>query len=313
MTPPPAVAGLFRAAVRLLPRRLRDEYGEEMIETFEARWRDAAARGRGARTAALAHELHDLAASAIRLRLSAAARRPPRHERKRMSVIVHDLRHTARLLRRQPGFTLLASLTLAIGIGVTTAVFSVVNGVLLRPLPYDEPERLVMLLYGTPRGVSPWLSPLNYRDYVAQAGVFARGAAFTPTTQNLTGGGGEPERAGDALATPEFFDVLGVRMALGRGFVPQDGGAGSRVVILSDALWRRRFAADRGVVGSAITLDGENLTVIGVAPPRAGLPSTADFWQPLVFAPRDIAPEARGAQYVQVLSLIHISEPTRPY
>ena len=289
---------LFRAALRLLPEDVRAEYGVEMTQTFEERWRAAAP---GARPAVLVRELQDVAVSSIRIRRFRHARQQPQPERRRMSAIAHDFHHTVRMLRRQPGFTALAALALAIGIGVTTAVFTVVNGVLLRPLPFADPERLVLLMYGSARGVSPWLSPLNYRDYVTQTGVFERAAALTPTTQNLTGGG-EPERVPGALVTPGFFDVFGVRMALGRGFLLQDAQAGSRVVILSDPLWRRRFSADPAIVGSTVTLDGEAHTVIGVAPPRVSLPATVEFWQPLVFAPRDIAAEARGAQFVQVFA-----------
>jgi len=138
-----------------------------------------------------------------------------------MTALIQELRHTLRMMGRQPGFTAVAVLTLAIGIGVTTAVFTVVNGVLLEPLPYSDPDRLVQLLYGSARGVSPWLSPLNYRDYVAQTSVFERAAALTPSTANFTGG--DPERVRGPSVTPEFFDVLGVRVRLGRGFVAADG------------------------------------------------------------------------------------------
>ena len=292
---------LFAAMLRLLPRRLRDEYGDDMRLTFEERWDAAAAGGRAARTGVLARELHDLARSAIRVRMVRRSRIEPATERRRMSAFIHDVRHTVRMLRRQPGFTAIAALTLAVGIGVTTAVFTVVNGVLLRPLPYAEPERLVVLLYGSARGVSPWLSPLNYRDYVAQAGVFECAAATTPTTMNFTGSG-DPERVAGSLVTAEFFDVLGVRMALGRGFVEQDVQPGSRLVVLSDPLWRRRFGADPNIVGTTATMDGETYTVIGVAPPGISYPPTVEFWQPLVFAPRDIAPEARGALFVNVIA-----------
>jgi len=177
-------AGLFAAALRLLPERVREEYGAEMIQAFEERCRAAAAHGRVAHATTVVHELADLAAAAIHLR-----HRAPESERTRMSTILNDVRHALRTLRRQPAFTAIAAGTLAIAIGVTTAVFTVVNGVLLRPLPFPEPGRLVVLLYGSARGVSPWLSPLNYRDYVAQTGVFERAAASTPTTKNFSGGG----------------------------------------------------------------------------------------------------------------------------
>ena len=176
-----------------------------------------------------------------------------------MTAIFQDLRHALRMMRRQPGFTAVAVLTLGIGIGVTTAVFTVINGVLLRPLPYAEPDRLVLLLYGSAAGVSPWLSPLNYRDYVAQTSVFERAAALTPSTANFTGAG-DPERVRGVSLTPEFFDVLGVRMTLGRGFIADDAQPGARVVIRRDGLWRRRSGARPDVVGSPASLDGGTCT-----------------------------------------------------
>ena len=104
-----------------------------------------------------------------------------------MRTIVQDILYAARMLRRQPAFTIVAVLTLALGIGANSAVFTVVNGVLLRPLPYLDPDRLVVLLYGRPGRVTPWFSPLNYRDFVDRSAAFQDAAAFTPVTSNLTG------------------------------------------------------------------------------------------------------------------------------
>src|SRR5207248_11279968 len=125
-----------------------------------------------------------------------------------MSLWLRDFRYACRLLRRQPAFSSVAIVTLALGIGATTAVFTVVYGVLLRPLPYRDPARLMMLLYGHQGRVSPWLSPLNFGDYVAQSEVFTGAVALAPTTANMTGTG-DPERLQGARVSWNYFTVLG--------------------------------------------------------------------------------------------------------
>ncbi|HWW82384.1 MAG TPA: ABC transporter permease, partial [Vicinamibacterales bacterium] len=132
-----------------------------------------------------------------------------------MSLLLRDLRHAWRLLRRLPAFTGVAILTLALGIGTTTAVFTIVYGVLLRPLPYRDPSRLVILFYGHQGRVSPWLSPLNVRDYVGGSEAFAGASAVAPVSVNLTGQG-DPERLQGARVSWDYFKLLGVSMALGR-------------------------------------------------------------------------------------------------
>jgi putative ABC transport system permease protein len=211
------------------------------------------------------------------------------------------LRHAWRLLRRQPAFTGVAILTLALGTGTTTAVFTVVNGVLLRPLPYRDPSRLVMLFYGHQGRVSPWLSPLNVRDYVGPSDVFAGASAVAPITVNMTGLG-DPERLQGARVSWNYFTLLGVPMALGRAFAEGDAQSDGNQVVLADGLWRRRFGGRADVVNSTMTLDGHDVTIVGVAPAALRFPAAAEFWQPLIFSPRDLAPAARGAQWVQVLA-----------
>jgi putative ABC transport system permease protein len=218
-----------------------------------------------------------------------------------LSLLLRDVRHAWRLLRRQPAFTVVAILTLALGVGTTTAVFTVVNGVLLRPLPYRDPSRLVMLFYGHRGDVSPWLSPPNVRDYVGPSGAFAGSAAVAPITVNLTGLG-DPERLQGAKVSWNYFNVLGVSMALGRAFAEGDAQGDGNQIVLSDGLWRRRFGGRPDVVNSTTTLDGHDVTIVGVAPAAVKFPAAAEFWQPLIFNPRDLAPAARGAQWVQVLA-----------
>ena len=218
-----------------------------------------------------------------------------------MHLLIQNLRYAVRILRRQPAFTGVAILTLALGIGATTAVFTVVNGVLLRPLPYRDPDRLVMVFYGHQGQTSPWFSPPNFRDYVTQSTAFSDVVAIAPITANLTGVG-DPERLQGARVSWNFFDELGVRMAHGRAFVEGDNtGDGDRIV-LSHGLWLRRFGGRDDVINSTTTLDGHVVTIVGVAPAGVNFPATAEFWRPLVFTPRDLANEARGAQWVQVLA-----------
>ena len=218
-----------------------------------------------------------------------------------MSAWFRDLRFAFRLLRRQPAFSGVAVVTLALGIAATTAVFTVVYGVLMRPLPYRDPDRLVMLFYGHEGQTSPWFSPLNYRDYVDQSAVFSSAAAITPITANLTGAG-EPERLPGAKVSWNYFNVLGASMALGRGFVEADNEGDGNRLVLSHGLWQRRFGANPDIVNTTTTIDGRTMTIVGVASAEVRFPATAEFWQPLIFAPADLAPTARGAQWVQVLA-----------
>jgi putative ABC transport system permease protein len=218
-----------------------------------------------------------------------------------LGLLLRDLRHAWRLLRRQPAFTGVAILTLSLGIGTTTAVFTVVNGVLLRPLPYRDPSRLVMLFYGHQGRVSPWLSPPNVRDYVGPSDAFAGASSVAPITVNMTGLG-DPERLQGARVSWNYFQLLGVPMALGRAFTEGDVQGDGNQVVLADGLWRRRFGGRPDVVNSTTTLDGHDVTIVGVARAALKFPAAAEFWQPLIFNPRDLAPAARGAQWVQVLA-----------
>jgi putative ABC transport system permease protein len=198
-----------------------------------------------------------------------------------------DLRFALRGLRKSPGFAVAATLTLALGVGANTAIFSAVYAVLLKPLPYSHPEQL----YSVDIAVSllPQLGRLtgriqDYRKWRQTATLFSGVTAMTPAQWNLTWGG-EPERVGGALVTTEFFSLLGVPPERGRGFLPEEEQPGSnRVVVISDALWRRRFAADPTLIGKTIALDGENHTIVGVATPSFTVPTGTLAYLP--FAPR---------------------------
>jgi putative ABC transport system permease protein len=201
-----------------------------------------------------------------------------------MNNLLQDLRYGARMLLKNPGFALIAVLTLGLGIGANTAIFSIVNAVLLQPLPYGDPDRLVWM-WGNIRNRAnrASVSPPDFLDYRAQNSVFEQfGASFTvDSSANLTGGG-EPERLTSRLVTANYFDVLGVRPLYGRTFAAEEERFGRhRVTVLSHGLWQRRFGADQAIVGREITLNDENYTVIGVMPPDFRPPLAAELWGPM--------------------------------
>ncbi|HEV2420573.1 MAG TPA: ABC transporter permease [Candidatus Acidoferrales bacterium] len=182
--------------------------------------------------------------------------------------LAQDLRYGLRTLRKSPGFTAVAVLTLALGIGANTAIFSVVDALLLRPLPYSNSKQLAMVweqdvALGERNNV---VSPANFLDWQAQNHAFDRMACFADDRANLTGGSG-PQVVTGQLTSANFFDVLGIKPILGHAFLPINGTTGNNhVVILSYALWKERYGADPGIVGRSIELDGAAYTVIGVAP-----------------------------------------------
>ena len=195
-----------------------------------------------------------------------------------------DLRYAIRALRRAPGFTAVAVLTLALGVGATSAVFSVVNGVLFRPLPFHDPEHLYAVS-DLPRDL-PFAIPaalvdalfLRYRD---QQHAFERVAAYQRSQVTLSGVG-DAVRLSGARVSSEFFAVLGIPPTRGRSFLPDEDRPGAEhVAILGDRLWRERFGADPTIVGKTITLDGNPHTIVGVAPPTFAFPASAQIWTPL--------------------------------
>jgi putative ABC transport system permease protein len=291
----------YRVALIVCPRALRRGYTDEMRATFASLCRDAAARGAPAVLALVMRELWDLLRAAASARLAPHPAPPTFERRDSVGTVWLDLRYAWRLLRRQPGFTIVALLTLALGIGATTAVFTVVNGVLLRPLSYGHPDRIVSLSWGRPGRMSPWFSPLNFRDFTTQSQAFSDAAAYAPIDSNLTGLG-DPERIHGAVVTWNFFHVLETPMSRGRAFVADEAkGPAPTVIILSDGLWRRFFGGRADAVGATAQIDGKPFTIVGIAPPGFKLPQTAEFWEPLIFSPRDLAPPARGAQWVRAV------------
>lgn len=195
-----------------------------------------------------------------------------------------DLRYGARVLMRKPGFALVAVLTLALGIGANSAIFSIVNGVLLQPLRYPEAERLVRLSERNPnRGWTEFsASAPNLEDWRNQQSVFEQLAAYEFTTFNLTGDS-EPERVAALSITPSLFPALGISPILGRNFLPEEEQTGrNRVAILSYGLWQRRFGADTKLIGQTVQLSGEKYTVLGVMPSQFQLTRRTELWVPLI-------------------------------
>jgi predicted permease len=209
---------------------------------------------------------------------------------RRLEELWQDLRYGVRMLLRTPGFTAAAALTVALGVGANTAVFSIVYATLLKPLPYPEAERIYGVELVIPE-MPVWGSslPMRIKDYLEwrkAETAFSAVAALWPGGWNLTGSG-EPERVGGAFVSTEFFEFLGVPPALGRGFVPEEETPGAdNVVVISDALWRRRYGADPNLVGRTIELNGRNHVVVGIAAPSLLVPTGTQLHSLLPFAPR---------------------------
>ena len=226
--------------------------------------------------------------------------------------MLKDLRYSFRMLTKNPGVSAIALLTLALGIGANTAIFSVVSAVLLQPLPYQNPERLVSLWENVPEHGRWRVAPANFFDWKKQNTVFTDVVAYGSATQTLTGDG-DPEQLSGTAVTDGYFEVVGVQPMLGRTFQPDEYQLGKdQVVIIGYGLWQRRFGGDQNVVGRNVTLDGNSYTIIGVMP--AGIypahPTTAgriefdeqsqDFWRPMSYMVH--LARLRGAHVMGVLA-----------
>jgi predicted permease len=222
---------------------------------------------------------------------------------------LQDVRYAVRVLGRSPGFTLVAALTLALGIGANTAIFSVVDGVLMKPLPYPDPDRLMRVFEEAPELPDFAVSPANFLDCRSQTRAFASLAAYQ--RDDLQIGGERPEQLRAMRVTAGFFELLGYKALMGRDFTPGDERAGSAdVVILSNALWTRRFASDPSSVGKTIVLSGRQMTIVGVLP--AGVQhvggtyrsyphgDSVDLWWPQTL-PSTPRPRDRAQHYLSVV------------
>ena len=218
-----------------------------------------------------------------------------------MDRLSQDFRHAVRVLRKTPVFTLVVIFTLALGIGANTAMFSVVNAVLLQDLPFAEPSRVVDINeYSNDRPTA--IAPANFVDWRRMARSFEAMAVYRSRTYNVATGSGEPERLPGAQTSSTYFDVLGVTPILGRAFTRDDAEPGRSTVVISYGLWQRRFGGS-DVVNRTIRLDGEPFTVVGVMPPGFNFPQEAEFWTAAAY---DLPPggggdprENRGGHYLR--------------
>jgi putative ABC transport system permease protein len=213
---------------------------------------------------------------------------------------LHDIRYAVRGLLKAPGFAAVAILTLALGIGANSAIFSFIDGVLLKPLPYPEPERILLLWEKPPGGGNNVVSALNFLDWRQQSSVFTAVAAITGRSVTLTGRG-EPQLLRAARTSAGYFEILGIKPMLGRTFAPDEDTPGKeKVVVLSYRTWASTFGAEPGLVGQTITLDGESHTVIGVMPRGSVFDRTFNgMWRPLAFTP---AERTRNFHWLQVFA-----------
>jgi putative ABC transport system permease protein len=224
--------------------------------------------------------------------------------RARLRGIAGDLRFAARALAKHPGFTAIVLLTLALGIGANAAIFSVVNAVVLRPLPFRDADRLVVIWGNLHRpGVEEIPgSAGEYVDYRERNHTFDALAAYDTRGVNLTGGG-EPERVEGAIVTPALFPLLGAGAEIGRTFAPIEEQPGhGQVAVISHRLWMRRFDGDRGVIGRLVPIDGRGTAIVGVMPPAFQFPDeTIDVWQPVLLDADALSANNRGSHGLTVL------------
>jgi hypothetical protein len=220
-----------------------------------------------------------------------------------MRALMEDFRFGLRMLVKRPAFTVVAMLTLALGVGVNATIFSVLNSVLLAALPYRAPDRLATIWVENPRQGFPrdFTSYPRFLEWQAQTTRFEDMVAYSGANMVLTGSG-DPEQLRGAAVGGTFFSLLGVEPIVGRGFRRgEEAGGRSQVVVLSHGLWTRRFGADPGIVGRTIMLNARAFEVVGVMSSRVQLPSRdLDFWIPLQFGPQ----ESRGNFWLRVIGRV---------
>jgi putative ABC transport system permease protein len=224
-----------------------------------------------------------------------------------MNTLWQDIRYAIRGLVRNPGFTLTTVVTLALGLGANTAIFSVVNTVLLKPLPYRNPSGLVKV-WGRFTGLGlpndqMWFSAPEFRDLSEQNRSFSAVSVLSPGTFNLGLNGGNPQSVTGAAVSPALFTILGINPLLGRTFLQDEAQQGrDRVVMLGYGLWQRAFGADPQAVGKEVIIDGRSCQIIGVMPKGFDYPAPSELWMPQAFAPADFAPDNRGNHGYEVLA-----------
>jgi putative ABC transport system permease protein len=270
---------LYKLLLHLYPASFRAEYGGEMCGIFARQRRDAAGIGVAALWLRIVFEILGNAAAV------------------HFDILRQDLHYAARMLAKSRGFTVTAVLVVALGVGANTAVFSLVDHVLIRPLPFAEPNRLVKLWENVPGYARMELSPANYRDWKSMSRSFEKMAAFTSMSHNLAGRD-EPERVVGEHVTADLLPLLGAQPLLGRGFTAQDDDPQSpRTLVLGYHLWQAFFGGEAGAIGKQVLLDDASYTVIGVMPPDFHFPDReAEFWTPLRLRGEDF--EDRNNNYL---------------
>ncbi len=207
-----------------------------------------------------------------------------------MNTLLQDIRYGLRMLLKDKGFTAVAIIALGLGIGANTAIFSLVNGVLLRPLPYPDADRIVYFEgQNSPEGITDSnISVPDFQDWTTQSQAFSHTAFFWTGGAALAEQGGEPERVPRVGVTVRFFEVLGVQPMLGRSFLAEDDQPNTATVaILSEGLWKRRFGSDRNIVGRSITINTRPVTVVGVMPRGFEFPENTQIWTPSAINPAE--------------------------
>jgi putative ABC transport system permease protein len=223
-----------------------------------------------------------------------------------LETLIQDLRYGLRMLHKNPGFSLVAILTLALGIGANTAIFSVVNAVLLKPLPYPEPGQLVQLRLEGAGKPDTVIGSTAFVGVKAQSQSLSRIAAYTGGDMTLTGGG-SAERVEAGAVTADFFPLLGVQSALGRNFTPEeDTPNGPKAVILGHGLWQSRFGGDANVLGRTITLNEQSYTVVGILPARFQYPEPFQLWIPLALSETSAALAGYGEGMVLLKAIARL-------
>ena len=210
-----------------------------------------------------------------------------------MDTLIKDIRIGIRSLLKRPGFTLIAILTLALGIGASTAIFSVVDGVLLRALPYPHAEQIVQLREVSPRGARMAFAEPNFLDLRTRSHSFSGLAQYSGSLTTVTGGS-EPVRALTYAVSAEFFNVVGVTPMVGRSFSPDESRAGSSVAVVSYGFWQRLLGANPNLSGTALRLMDKSVTVVGVMPPGLGFPLSAEVWVPREMFPAEVSRSAHN-------------------
>jgi predicted permease len=284
-------------------RHIRDDVDEELRFHLDMRVEELRALGRSADAARAEamRQFGDLEDARHYITAVDRATEAAHRRSEYMGDLRQDIIYAVRTLRSAPAFTLTVVLTLALGIGANTAIFSVVDGVLLRPLPFQQPDRVMRFRF-IYNGALDAGSPPELKDYRTRNGTMQGLAMYIGETVNLVRDGADPEQLVGVRVSANWFNILGVTPQLGRSFAEGEDGEGApKVAMLSDVVWRREFNADRGIIGRAIRLNGEQVTVVGVVEPGRGYPFSAEVWLPLVFTANQLSDSYRGARYTNMI------------